>query len=51
MTTDQIWKMCKRKRRLSRGDAERKAFWRGMRSYHCPICHRYHLTKVGGALY
>lgn len=43
--------ICQSKNRLSKDYAEKKAFWCGMGYYRCPICHCYHLTKQGGALF
>jgi hypothetical protein len=37
---------CREKVALSRRMAERRAFFDGMRFYRCPICVRWHLTKL-----
>lgn len=42
---------CQKKVKLQQADAERKAFWRGMRSYQCPICRGWHLTTKDAPLY
>lgn len=51
MTPGQIDRMCSSKAGFSRRTAERKAFWRGMLCYRCPICRRWHLTTRNAPLY
>ena len=36
---------CARKKRMSREQAERVAFWGLLSPYKCPICHRWHVTS------
>ncbi len=42
----EIWRMCKRKLRFkTEWDANALARKWGQRSYECPVCQGYHLTK------